>query len=72
MIPALEYEVEVTPEDFERLSQEVRFDFDAYLFVMDDFPKKIIFLGVASVKRSKINLKQHYRDYLNIGYSQKL
>ncbi len=66
MIPALEYEVEVTPEDFERLSQEVRFDFDAVpLGYGWSFPKKNhLSIGVASVKRSKINLKQHYRDYL--------
>ncbi|MGB2129220.1 MAG: geranylgeranyl reductase family protein [Flavicella sp.] len=66
MIPALEYEVEVSEEDFNRLSQEVRFDFDAVpLGYGWSFPKKNhLSIGVASVKRSKINLKQHYRDYL--------
>ncbi|MFC2110677.1 geranylgeranyl reductase family protein, partial [Bacteroidota bacterium] len=66
MIPALEYEVEVTPEDFEKLSKEARFDFDAvpmgYAWC---FPKKNhLSLGVATMRRTKIDLKKYYRDYL--------
>lgn len=66
LIPALEYEVEVPKEDFERLSQEVRFDIDAapsgYAWC---FPKKNhLSLGVLTTKRSKINLKEYYGKYL--------
>lgn len=66
MIPALEYEVEVSPEDFERLSKEVRFDFDAVPIGYGwSFPKKNhLSIGVASGKRTKINLKKHYKEYL--------
>lgn len=66
LIPALEYEVEVTPEDFERLSKEVRFDFDAVpLGYGWSFPKKNhLSIGVASARRTKINLKKYYRSYL--------
>lgn len=66
LIPALEYEVEVLPEDFERLSKEVRFDFDAVpLGYGWSFPKKNhLSIGVASTGRTKIDLKKHYRDYL--------
>lgn len=66
LIPALEYEVEVHPEDFKRLSKEVRFDFDAVpLGYGWSFPKKNhLSLGVASTGRKKIDLKKHYRDYL--------
>ena len=66
LIPALEYEVEVPTEDFERLSKEVRFDIDAapsgYAW---SFPKKNhLSLGVLTTKRSKINLKEYYAKYL--------
>ena len=66
LIPALEYEVEVLEEDFERLSKEVRFDIDAvpngYAW---SFPKKNhLSLGVLTTKRSKINLKEYYAKYL--------
>ena len=66
LIPALEYEVEVPTEDFERLSKEVRFDIDAapsgYAWC---FPKKNhLSLGVLTTKRSKINLKEYYAEYL--------
>lgn len=66
LIPALEYEVEVEAEEFERLSKEVRLDFDAvplgYGWV---FPKKNhLSIGVASARRTKINLKKYYREYL--------
>jgi geranylgeranyl reductase family protein len=66
LIPALEYEVEVTPEDFERLSKEVRFDFDAVPAGYGwSFPKKNhLSIGVASSHRKKIDLKKHYREYL--------
>lgn len=66
LIPALEYEVEVSPEDFERLSKEVRFDFDAIpLGYGWSFPKKNhLSLGVASMKRTKLDLKKHYKEYL--------
>ena len=66
LIPALEYEVEVPKEDFERLSKEVRFDIDAapsgYAW---SFPKKNhLSLGVLTTKRSKINLRDYYAKYL--------
>ena len=66
LIPALEYEVEVPEEDFDRLSKEVRFDIDAvpngYAW---SFPKKNhLSLGVLTTKRSKINLKEYYATYL--------
>ncbi|WP_200977427.1 geranylgeranyl reductase family protein [Echinicola sp. 20G] len=66
LIPALEYEVEVSPEDFERLSQEVRFDVDTiphgYAW---SFPKKNhLSLGVASARKVRIDLKAHYRKYV--------
>lgn len=66
LIPALEYEVEVSPEDFDRLSKEVRFDFDAVPNGYGwSFPKKNhLSIGVASTGRTKIDLKKHYRDYL--------
>ena len=67
LIPALEYEVEVSEADFERLSKSVRFDIDAipggYAW---NFPKKNhLSIGVASGKRTKINLKQYYQEYLS-------
>ena len=54
LIPALEYEVEVPQEDFERLSKEVRFDIDAapngYGWC---FPKKNhLSLGILTTKKS--------------------
>ena len=66
LIPALEYEVEVSPEDFERLSQQVRLDFDAVpLGYGWSFPKRNhLSIGVASARRTKINLKKHYREYI--------
>ena len=66
LIPALEYEVEVSPRDFERLSKEVRFDFDAVPHGYGwSFPKKNhLSLGVASTGRTKINLKKYYKEYL--------
>ncbi len=66
LIPALEYEVEVLPEDFERLSKQVRLDFDAVpLGYGWSFPKKNhLSIGVASARRTKINLKKYYQKYL--------
>lgn len=66
LIPALEYEVEVPEEDFNRLKDSVRFDIDAipqgYAW---SFPKKNhLSIGVASTKKARINLKQYYHDYL--------
>ncbi|MEB2775009.1 geranylgeranyl reductase family protein [Algoriphagus sp. D3-2-R+10] len=66
LIPALEYEVEVTPEDFERLSKEVRFDMDSvphgYAW---SFPKKNhLSLGIASTRRKRIDLKAYYKKYV--------
>ncbi|MCL7764422.1 geranylgeranyl reductase family protein [Polaribacter sp. Z014] len=66
LIPALEYEVEVSKEDFDRLSKEVRFDFDAVpLGYGWSFPKENhLSIGVASTKRTKLDLKKHYKEYL--------
>ncbi|WP_057939758.1 geranylgeranyl reductase family protein [Algoriphagus resistens] len=66
LIPALEYEVEVNPEDFERLSKEVRFDMDSvphgYAW---SFPKKNhLSLGIASTRRERIDLKEYYKKYV--------
>lgn len=66
LIPALEYEVEVSKEDFERLSKNVRFDFDAVPYGYAwSFPKKNhLSLGVLTTKKGKINLKEFYKKYL--------
>ncbi len=66
LIPALEYEVEVPKEDFERLKNEVRFDIDAIPYGYAwNFPKKNhLSIGVASARRTKINLKKYYNEYL--------
>ena len=68
VIPALEYEVEVLPADFERLSKDVRFDIDAvpggYGWC---FPKKKhLSIGVGVLRKSKdnLNLKAFYQAYL--------
>jgi geranylgeranyl reductase family protein len=66
LIPALEFEVGVNPEDFERLSKEVRFDFDVipngYGWC---FPKaNHLSIGVGYFKRKKIKLRDHYDSYL--------
>lgn len=68
LIPALEYEVTVSKEDFERLSQKVRFDIDAapegYAWC---FPKKNhLSIGVLTTKKKRINLKDYYREYLEL------
>lgn len=68
IIPALEYEVQVPAADFERLSQDARFDIDAIPYGYGwCFPKKNhLSIGVAIVVKTnkKINLKQYYTDYL--------
>ena len=66
LIPALEYEVEVSDEDFERLSKNVRFDIDAVPYGYAwSFPKKNhLSLGVLTTKKGKINLKEYYQKYL--------
>jgi geranylgeranyl reductase family protein len=66
LIPALEFEVGVNSEDFERLSKEVRFDFDVipngYGWC---FPKaNHLSIGVGVFARKKIKLKDHYDFYL--------
>ena len=66
LIPALEYEVEVSDEDFDRLSKEVRFDIDAipYGYAWSFPKKKHLSIGVASARRTKINLKKFYQEYM--------
>lgn len=66
LIPALEYEVEVPENDFNRLKDEVRFDIDAIPYGYAwNFPKKNhLSVGVASARRTKINLKKYYTEYL--------
>lgn len=66
LIPALEYEVEVPEDDFNRLKNEVRFDIDAIPYGYAwNFPKKNhLSVGVASTKKAKINLKNYYKEYL--------
>ena len=66
LIPALEYEVEISAEDFKRLSKNVRFDIDAVPYGYAwSFPKKNhLSLGVLTTKKGKINLKEYYKKYL--------
>ncbi len=66
LIPALEYEVEVPEEDFNRLKDQVRFDIDAIPYGYAwNFPKKNhLSVGVASTKKARINLKKYYQEYL--------
>lgn len=66
LIPALEYEVKVSDDDFKRLSKNVRFDFDAVpLGYGWCFPKKNhLSIGLASTKRTRIDLKGLYKEYL--------
>lgn len=69
LIPALEYEIKIPKADFDRLSQNVRFDVNAlpngYALC---FPKKKNHLSVGvcvfSKKNEKINLKKHYTEYI--------
>ncbi len=66
LIPALEYEVEVNPEDFERLSKDVRFDMDSVPYGYAwSFPKNNhLSLGIASTRRTRIDLKSYYKKYV--------
>lgn len=70
MCPALEYEIKVSDEDFERLSTSARFDIDVVPFGYGwSFPKKNhLSVGVGNFTKStkKINLKENYKDYLKI------
>lgn len=66
LIPALEYEVTVHSEDFERLSKSVRLDFDVipkgYGWC---FPKKNhLSIGLASFRKVKVDFKKLYREYM--------
>lgn len=68
IIPALEYEIVVSQDDFERLSQNVRFDIDilphGYGWC---FPKKnhlSVGVGAFAKKNETLNLKKYYSDYL--------
>lgn len=75
LIPALEYEIEVPMADFERLSQNARFDIDAIPYGYGwCFPKKNhLSIGVAVVVKTnkKINLKEYYAEYLKtLGISE--
>lgn len=68
LIPALEYEVTVSKENFDRLSKKVRFDIDAapegYAWC---FPKKNhLSIGVLTTKKKRINLKDYYKKYLEL------
>jgi geranylgeranyl reductase family protein len=75
LIPALEFEVGVNFEDFERLSKEVRFDFDVipngYGWC---FPKaNHLSIGVGIFTRKKIKLKDYYESYLKkLGINEML
>jgi flavin-dependent dehydrogenase len=62
LIPALEYEVEVSKEDFTRLSTNARFDIDAVPYGYAwNFPKKNhLSIGVLTTKKGRINLKEYY------------
>jgi geranylgeranyl reductase family protein len=66
LIPALEYEVTVSPEDFERLSKSVRLDFDAIPMGYGwCFPKENhLSIGLASFRKIKVDFKKLYRDYI--------
>ena len=68
MCPALEYELEVSDEDFERLATSARFDIDAVPMGYGwCFPKKNhLSIGVGNFmkKNGKVNLKKHYQSYL--------
>ena len=73
LIPALEYEIEVSDQDFKRLSEEVRFDIDAipYGYAWSFPKKKHLSVGVASTRRTKVNLKKFYNKYLTtLGISK--
>lgn len=68
IIPALEYEIEVPQEDFDRLSKNVRFDVDVLPHGYGwCFPKKnhlSVGVGAFAKKGETLNLKKYYSDYL--------
>lgn len=70
MCPALEYEIKVPEEDFERLSTSARFDIDVVPHGYGwSFPKKNhLSVGVGNFAKanSKISLKENYAAYLKI------
>ena len=73
LIPALEYEVKVSEEEFKKHVDEVRFDMDAIPFGYAwNFPKKNhLSVGIASARRTKINLKKYYQEYVeHIGLKE--
>lgn len=77
IIPALEYEIEVSDADFNRLSKNVRFDVDVLPYGYGwCFPKKnhlSVGVGVLAKKDETLNLKKYYTDYLKIlGISEVL
>jgi len=68
MCPALEYEVEVTPEEFEKHKDSARFDIDAApLGYGWCFPKKNhLSIGVGNFMKTKKNpkLREYYNNYI--------
>lgn len=67
LIPALEYEIEVPEDDFERLSKSVRFDIDAAPFGYGwCFPKNNhLSVGVGVLKtKAKVKLKDFCEAYM--------
>ncbi|MGX1023401.1 geranylgeranyl reductase family protein [Psychroflexus sp. MBR-150] len=69
MCPALEYELEVSDEDFERLSHSARFDIDVVpLGYGWCFPKKNhLSVGVGNFMKTKKNpkLRENYHQYVD-------
>ena len=69
MCPALEYELKVSCDEFDRLSQKTRFDIDAAPFGYGwCFPKKEhLSVGVGNFRKNKKQpeLKKCYHNYLN-------
>ncbi|PSL03811.1 geranylgeranyl reductase family protein [Cecembia rubra] len=66
LIPALEYEVEVGPEDFDKLKNEARFDIDAIPHGYGwCFPKaNHLSIGIATFKKDRVNLRDYYQQYV--------
>ncbi len=66
LIPALEFEVKVGQEDFQRLSKKVRFDVDTVPYGYAwCFPKSNhLSIGVCCLKKQKIDLRSLYKGYL--------
>lgn len=67
LIPALEYEIEVPEEDFEKLSKTVRFDIDAAPYGYGwCFPKNNhLSVGVGVLKtKAKVKLKDYCEAYI--------